>query len=377
MTNLNSLKVSLTKHGAHKIAMLLQQHTANDILNHLLDSYPDINIDAAQARKNLSVRGGAVPGIWDEVRALGVSAINALVLISIIFSHRDLIRAMRESSDKSTLFQGRICRGTHLDGKAYTNFAHTLDELGFSRPNHPDFYVEYNLEPLFEIEGLNAFAAEMFRLKLRAAKWNESTSLSEELARFRFHEVFSISQVQFFNWLRTGNVEGVMSDILLEKDVDFFAPVTDFPLVKYFHFKCGHNQRQQGTVEKYTNKNKTLIELRHNEMQEKLYEKLVAEFGLENVGTELSTGFDSYIDVVVSVGREYWFYEIKTADTVKGCIRQALPQLMEYAYWNVECDFATKLIVVGPIPLTTTAGKYLDLLRTKFNLPIHYEHLPI
>jgi len=55
VTDLGQLTVSLTKHGAHKIAELLKAFPAENVLDQTRDKYQSINIDRAQAEKNLSV----------------------------------------------------------------------------------------------------------------------------------------------------------------------------------------------------------------------------------------------------------------------------------------------------------------------------------
>lgn len=93
MTNLSKLNVSLTKHGAHKIALLLAKYDKDEVLNHLWGTDEGINIESAQAHKNLSVTAaGKVPDVWNKAREQGEETINALVLIAIIFSHNALIR---------------------------------------------------------------------------------------------------------------------------------------------------------------------------------------------------------------------------------------------------------------------------------------------
>lgn len=371
MTNFNLLDVSLTKHGAHKIAILLEKYNADDIQAHFSGSIPRVNIDSAQARGNLSVQeDGVVPAVWNEVRNLGVDAIRGLVLIAIIFSHRDLIQAMREST--TFTFRGKIDRDTHLGGKAYTNFAHTLDELGFSAGPHPATYVEYDLEPLFEIDGLNTFALELLALKLKAANWSGTNGLIDEMVRLDFHEVFSITKERFRNWLTAGSLVDGGGD-LPEDDLLFFAAASDTPEQGNFAFTSGHRPRKTGKVRITAKSKDSTAELLHNAMQTKLYDLLVSKYGEKNVGTEVPTGSGTYIDVVAYEARTR-FYEIKTADTVKGCIRQALPQLLEYAYWNEQVD-SVWLVIVGPCPITREAEMYLAKLREKFGLPIEYEHL--
>jgi len=125
--NLQKLHVSLTKHGAHKIALLLRDEAPDQVLDHVGGSHAGVNIDRGQAEKNLSATKGRVPALWNTVRNLGQEAINGLVLIAIIFSHHELIRAMAEGHTGS--FRGVVVRGRVIDGKAYTNFAHTLERF--------------------------------------------------------------------------------------------------------------------------------------------------------------------------------------------------------------------------------------------------------
>jgi hypothetical protein len=113
------------------------------------------------------------------------------------------------------------------------------------------------------------------------------------------------------------------------------------------------------------------INLLHNFLQERLFQKLANEYGEERVGTEIPSGTDGRIDAVVRFDEEYWFYEIKTALTARSCIREALPQLLEYAYWPKATE-ATRLFVVGMPELDEQSRCYLDLLRIRFGIPIDY-----
>lgn len=380
MTDLTRLSVSLTKHGAHKLAILLPDYDSSEILDQLWGSVAGVNIEGAQARKNLSAEGDKVPAVWDKVRLRDQDAINALVLIAIIFSHHDLIRAMKQSSHTTRPFRGTILRGVHLDGKAYTNFAHTIEELGFST-EHNDKRVSYNLAPLFEIKRLNLLAVELLELKLKTARWNRSNTLIDELLSHDFHDVFSITKEQFKSWLLLGTLAApALEDAITEDDQLFFEAGSDLPSEgSEFVFSGGHKPKKTGKVHiSLSRKKSTTADLLHNEMQNKLYQALVDEHGEESVETEVPTGADTFIDVVVRVGKDrHWFYEIKTAETVKGCIRQAIPQLLEYAYWAGNIERAEQLIIVGPAPVTVEARNYLELMNSHFGLPITYEHLPM
>jgi len=117
MTELSKLDVSLTKFGAHKVAILLRKYDKDEVLAHLEGSEPGVNIELAQTKKNLSASGiGGVPELWNEARQRGSETIDALVLVAIILSHHQLIEAVKCSTAKSG-FAGTVNRGQVIDGK--------------------------------------------------------------------------------------------------------------------------------------------------------------------------------------------------------------------------------------------------------------------
>ncbi len=360
MTDLSKLTVSLTKHGAHKISQLLRQFDANDVLNHLDGSVPGINIESAQAKKNLSADAdNIVPDIWDRVKPKGNDAINGLVLIGIIFSHHSLISAMQNSSNREQ-FTGTITRGNQLEGKAYTNFAHILDELGFAT-SHNQTQVSYNLESLFKLNDFSGLVGELLQLKLTKARWDGNNSLIDEMVSLNFQDVFSVDVEYFTSWF-AGNL---IQPAKLEAE--------DVLVVGSFKFSSGHNKRKTGATERTQKANSGKVNLKHNEIQNELFEQLVDEYGDGNVGSEIDTGQRTYVDVVVKTDDYCVFYEIKTASSVKACIREAIPQLLEYAYWQ-ELDFVVnKLIIVSELEVTEEAETYLEYLRKNFGIQFYYK----
>lgn len=138
-------------------------------------------------------------------------------------------------------------------------------------------------------------------------------------------------------------------------------------------FKSGCTLKSPLSKANYTKK-QFERNLRHNVLQKELHDQLAEVYGSENVGTETvcSTG---KIDVVRK-GDELWFYEIKTANTVKTCFRQALGQLLEYSYWPSN-EAPTRLIVVGEAILDKEGKRFLKTLQKQFSLPIEYEQLII
>jgi hypothetical protein len=115
------------------------------------------------------------------------------------------------------------------------------------------------------------------------------------------------------------------------------------------------------------------VVLRHNELQFALYNHLAAKYGAEGVGTEQNNGAGTRIDLVVRRDPAYWFYEIKTASSVRGCIREALAQLLEYSFWP-GVQGAERLVIVGEARPDAESQAYLARLRKMFSLPIYYQH---
>ena len=138
-------------------------------------------------------------------------------------------------------------------------------------------------------------------------------------------------------------------------------------------FKAGHNPKA-ARHRRHVKSSVRSVEKTHNSMQDKIYAQLVEEVGKPNVGTEWARSGRTRIDVAVQQGEgRYVFYEIKTGSTAKSCIRDALSQLMEYAYWP-EVENVSKLVIVAPAELREEGRAYLKYLRKKFNLPVWYRY---
>ena len=116
------------------------------------------------------------------------------------------------------------------------------------------------------------------------------------------------------------------------------------------------------------------VSLRHQKLQKELYKYLCQEAGCENVGLERSLAFGVRVDAVVRQGTTYVFYELKVAPTVRACMRAALGQLLEYAYWP-SAEWASKLVIVGEAELSSEDREYLCFLRCRFRLPLWYRRL--
>ena len=112
------------------------------------------------------------------------------------------------------------------------------------------------------------------------------------------------------------------------------------------------------------------INARHSFLQEKLYKKLISEYGEKNVGMENYVN-GKKIDLVLKTGNFYTFYEIKTSNSAKQCIREALGQILEYAYFDAQ-KYADEIVIAGEYPIDSQTKNYLNYLNTEFNLPLKY-----
>lgn len=142
-----------------------------------------------------------------------------------------------------------------------------------------------------------------------------------------------------------------------------------------FIFTSGHNKGKESSTRSYT-KNEKENNLFHNRMQTSVYKQLCAGYGKNNVGTEQDTGYGSRIDIVVNEGAknnsQYTFYELKTSNSIRQCIREGSAQLLEYSYFPNK-NIASKLIIVSQNKLDDDNRIYLKLFRENFFIPIYYQ----
>jgi hypothetical protein len=117
------------------------------------------------------------------------------------------------------------------------------------------------------------------------------------------------------------------------------------------------------------------IDLRQNKLQKTLRRQLVLQYGVNNVTPEFPA-VHGRVDVAVHQGKVYWFYEIKTADSSRECLRQALGQLLEYAFWPGAPE-VTRLIIVGEHAIDKECENYLKFLKKHFLLPVEYRRIVV
>lgn len=140
-----------------------------------------------------------------------------------------------------------------------------------------------------------------------------------------------------------------------------------------YKFKPGHNPTNTGNSKSIYSKKIINRTLKHKEIQEFMYKQLTLLYGMDNVGTEVSTGRGTSIDVVIVLpDKSEWFYEVKTYNEPLVCIREAFGQILEYSMFSNN-EYANKLVVVGINKPGKSEIEYLTHLRNTINLNIFYQ----
>jgi hypothetical protein len=135
-------------------------------------------------------------------------------------------------------------------------------------------------------------------------------------------------------------------------------------------FKPGFSLGVTETVSNAAAKSVPML-LRHKLIQKALFDLLVAEYGEDHVGGEQPSDAGGLIDMVVQTPEKRILFEVKTASTARGCIREALGQVLDYALWpgsrNVD-----EIVVVGEAGATDAETSYVALLAKSLPIPISY-----
>ena len=106
----------------------------------------------------------------------------------------------------------------------------------------------------------------------------------------------------------------------------------------------------------------------HPILQEALMLLLQRRFGQKNVMRE-----EDWVDLTVRHKKRKLLIELKTDPLAKRAIREAIGQILEYAYFEpTQKHFALELFIVAPGALSSDAAAYLKLLNQQFGIPIRY-----
>lgn len=109
----------------------------------------------------------------------------------------------------------------------------------------------------------------------------------------------------------------------------------------------------------------------HAMIQQALFEELKAEYPAGRIIFE-----ENFVDVTVLTKQEKLLFEIKSDFSTRKVLRQAIGQLLEYAYYSGEqSDLDLRLIAVGRTSLSAEDGRYLEYLRNTLGLPLEYRQV--
>lgn len=127
--------------------------------------------------------------------------------------------------------------------------------------------------------------------------------------------------------------------------------------------------REDTQITRLTKSSTKIVNSRHIAIQNAL--KLKLERDGYQVRTEHPDGRGRSIDVVACHEGDLYFYEIKTDPDPRLCVREAIGQLLEYAY-RPEPIHPKHLIVVTDSQLDAHTDEYLQILRQKTGLNISH-----
>jgi len=367
------LRVSLTKHGAYKVAALLRRYPVDEVLSHCRDRALGIDIDLAQAQRNLSTRQDEkVPDYWHDIKATNDERLlNSCVFVSIIFSHYELISTMIRSTTRNCI--GRVTRGQVIDGKAYTNFADIIRKLGFAEtPEHIPQYIDFNFSHVLSSSNYSGYIRQIISQKLTEAGLTEQSELISICVEHHINRVFGLSATEFAVWITSGVHAQSRDDFRISEELQDSQHEMELTHeTGEFLFMEGHNEKREEARQVVGSSEPRVLTFLHSRIQNQLCKQLAAIHGHANVGSEQNAGYGNKVDVVLKEAGGYTFFEIKTDPSLRLCVRHALAQLIEYSYFPNRRQ-ANHLVIVSQHKLTKSMTRYMQHLRETLRLPVVY-----
>jgi hypothetical protein len=116
------------------------------------------------------------------------------------------------------------------------------------------------------------------------------------------------------------------------------------------------------------------VDPQEKRLQKRLMELLQVRFGKKNVSREGGFG-PAQFDLVVRNGQRTILIEMKAYADARRAIREALGQILEYVFFyprTLNLVENVDLFIVAPAPMSEPASNYMNLLRTRFMIPVRY-----
>lgn len=114
-----------------------------------------------------------------------------------------------------------------------------------------------------------------------------------------------------------------------------------------------------------------LVEQKHKKLQKLLQERLIEEFGTENVRLE-----EDYVDVKLIQPTRITLYEVKSSSFALECVREAVGQLLFYSIRDPD-PRPKRLVVIGQFEPNESETRFLEKLRESLTVDLSYEYLPL
>lgn len=184
-------------------------------------------------------------------------------------------------------------------------------------------------------------------------------------------KIMDVDNIDYDEILSTfDNLLKIYQEVETEIEAEFKTKTKEKLKIDKFNFdnKSKHlpQKSSYNKIEKEIN-----VDVRHSYLQEKLYKELILTFGEDSVGLENSINGNRIDIVVKTVEDNYIFYEVKTSSSAKSCIRQAMGQIFEYAFWN-NINTKVTMVIAGEFEIDKTTSDYINYLKNNFNIPISY-----
>lgn len=147
---------------------------------------------------------------------------------------------------------------------------------------------------------------------------------------------------------------------------------------KGFSFdESGSEEADLSTQSKRKGQNREIeLELKHNILQIKFLQYLQTKYGKTSIKRECTAYGASRIDIVRKTNTGYVFYEIKTYNSLRTSIREAIGQLLEYSLYP-KVNEAEQIVLVSHVPASSEIREYLNHIKKFIKLPFSFIHFDL
>lgn len=200
--------------------------------------------------------------------------------------------------------------------------------------------------------------------------------------RFKIEDIRLSGSDQYYELPRNHPVFNQSRFVFMYFTDEFLIPGQKQLDFKFLPSRKGHGSVWGSSDEmiSYTRKPKSVeVTNLHRPIQKLLLAKLRESFGYENVTPEhpVFLGGQRADIVCMDSDGKCIFYEIKTYNSVLSSIREAIGQLMEYAYWPNKMNAKELVIVTQKPPDENTVILYVKYIRKTFKLPLFYQWVDV